>query len=144
VLTGLVRVTEMLTAVDIGRVINRAMVEGQCRGAIQAGIGSALLEEVAVDAEGRAGSGGFKNYHLVNAADMPPVTVLLIEHEGDDGPYGAKSVGEIATVPTAGAIVNAVNRALGTAMTRLPLTPERIVATLAEAAETHARSASCD
>ena len=144
VLTGLVRVTEMLTAVDIGRAINRAMVEGQCRGAIQAGIGSALLEEVAVDAEGRAGSGGFKNYHLVNAADMPPVTVLLIEHEGDEGPYGAKSVGEIATVPTAGAIVNAVNRALGTAMTRLPLTPERIVATLGEeAAASHARSAAC-
>ncbi len=143
VLTGLVRVTEMLTAVDIGRAINRAMVEGQCRGAIQAGIGSALLEEVALDTEGRAGSGGFKNYHLVNAADMPPVTVLLVEHEGDDGPYGAKSVGEIATVPTAGAIVNAVNRALGTAMTTLPLTPERIVATLGEAAETRGRGASC-
>ncbi len=143
VLTGLVRVTEMLTAVDIGRAINQAMVEGQCRGAIQAGIGSALLEEVALYGDGRAGAGGFKNYHLVNAADMPPVTVLLVEHEGDDGPYGAKSVGEIATVPTAGAIVNAVNRALGTAMTTLPLSPERIVAALGEAAEVRRRDASC-
>ena len=143
VLTGLVRVNEMLTAVDIGRAINKAMVEGQCHGAIQAGIGSALLEEVALDADGRAGTGGFKNYHLVNAADMPPVTVLLVEHEGDDGPYGAKSVGEIATVPTAGAIVNAVNRVLGTAITTLPLTPERIVAALGEAAATRGRDASC-
>jgi len=141
VLTGLARVTEVLTAVDIGRAINREMVEGQCRGAIQAGIGSALCEEVAMDGAGRAGTGGFKNYHLVNAADMPPVTVLLIEHDGDDGPYGAKSVGEIATVPTAAAIVNAVNRALGTAMTTLPLTPERIVAALGETVETGERDA---
>jgi CO/xanthine dehydrogenase Mo-binding subunit len=144
VLTGLTRVTQVLTAVDIGRAINRGMVEGQCRGAIQAGIGSALSEEVVIDSTGRAGTGGFKNYHLVNAADMPPVTVLLVEHDGDDGPYGAKSVGEIATVPTAAAIVNAVNRALGTVITTLPLTPERIVATLlGETAEIGGRDALC-
>ena len=143
VYTGLARVTEMLTAVDIGRAINRRMVEGQCRGAIQAGIGSALCEEIVIDEAGRAGTGGFKNYHLVNAVDMPPVTVLLVEHDGDDGPYGAKSVGEIATVPTAAAIVNAVNRALGTAMTTLPLTPERIVATLCDGAEAGRSEVSC-
>ena len=143
VLTGLTRVTQVLTAVDIGRAINRGMVEGQCRGAIQAGIGSALCEEVVIDGTGRAGTSGFKNYHLVNAVDMPAVTVLLVEHDGDDGPYGAKSVGEIATVPTAAAIVNAVNRALGTAMTTLPLTPERIVATLDETAGIGRPDATC-
>ena len=143
VLTGLTRVNEMLTAVDIGRAINRTMVEGQCRGAIQAGIGSALCEEVTLDASGQAGIGGFKNYHLINAVDMPPVTVLLIEHDGDDGPYGAKSVGEIATVPTAAAIVNAVNRALGTEMCTLPLTPERIVAELHDTVATGERSTAC-
>jgi len=74
---------------------------------------------------------GFKNYHMVNAPDMPDVQVLLVEHEGDDGPFGAKSVGEIATVPTAPAIVNAVNNALGTELCDLPLIPERVVAALA-------------
>jgi CO/xanthine dehydrogenase Mo-binding subunit len=143
VLTGLTRVTEFLTVVDIGRAINRGMVEGQCRGAVQAGIGSALCEEVTIDGEGRTAAGGFKNYHLVNAADMPAVQVLLVEHDGDDGPYGAKSVGEIAVVPTAAAIVNAVNRALGTAITTLPLTPERIVAALAEDASVDWRSVPC-
>ena len=44
---------------------------------------------------------------------MPDVEVLLVEHEGDDGPFGAKSVGEIATVPTAAAVINALNHALG-------------------------------
>ena len=133
-LTGLVRVTDYLTVVDIGRAINRQMVEGQCRGAVQAGIGSALCEEVTLDEAGRPQSGGFKSYHVVNAADMPRVKVLLVEHDGDEGPYGAKSVGEIAFVPTAATIVNAVNRALGTALAHLPVTPERILASLAERA----------
>ena len=62
---------------------------------------------------------------------MPDVKVLLVEHPGDDGPYGAKSVGEIATVPAAPAVVNAVNRALGTTLTDLPLTPDKVLAALA-------------
>jgi CO/xanthine dehydrogenase Mo-binding subunit len=58
----------------------------------------------------------------------------MVEHEGDEGPYGAKSVGEIATVPTAAAVINALNHALGTAITTLPATPERVLAALAELA----------
>ena len=132
VLTGLVQVTDFLAVVDIGKAINPLMVEGQCRGAVQAGIGSALCEEIVLDDAGRPLDGGFKNYHLVNSATMPRVEVLLIEHDGDDGPYGAKSVGEIAFVPTAAAVVNAVNRALGTEITELPASPERILAALAK------------
>jgi xanthine dehydrogenase molybdenum-binding subunit len=147
VLTGIARVTDFLCVVDIGQAINRGMVEGQCRGAVQAGIGSALCEEVRLDATGGLATRGFKNYHLVNAHDMPEVHVLLVEHPGDDGPFGAKSVGEIAAVPTAAAIVNAVNRALGTTITALPLTPERIVAAFAqhrsEAVAAQAGSRSC-
>jgi len=94
------------------------------------GIGFALCEEVGLDDGGRPAPGGFKNYHVVNAPDMPDVRVLLVEHDGDDGPYGAKSVGEIATVPTAPAVVNAMNHALGTTLTELPVTPERVLAAL--------------
>ena len=129
--TGLTRVTDMLAVGDVGRAVNRQMVEGQFQGAAQMGIGFALCEEVGLDDAGLPAPAGFKNYHMVNAPDMPDVRVLLVEHEGDDGPYGAKSVGEIATVPTAPAVVNAVNRALGTTLTDLPLTPERILAALA-------------
>ena len=128
--TGLVRVTDFLAVADVGQAINRLMVEGQYQGAVQMGIGYALCEEVRLDEAGRPAPGGFKNYHVVNAPDMPAVRVLLVEHEGDDGPYGAKSVGEIAVVPTAAAVVNAVNHALGTALADLPLTPEKITAAL--------------
>ncbi len=133
--TGLTAVTDFLAVGDVGRAINRGMCEAQFQGAVQMGIGYALYEHVDVDAAGRSGVDGFKNYHIVNAPDMPDVQVLLVEHEGDDGPFGAKSVGEIATVPTAAAVVNAVNSALGTQLSDLPLIPERIVAALAAKAE---------
>jgi CO/xanthine dehydrogenase Mo-binding subunit len=129
--TGLTRVTDFVAVGDVGRAINRGMVVGQFQGAVQMGIGYALTEDLSVDESGRAGAGGFKDYHLVNAADMPDVRVVLVEHDGDEGPWGAKSVGEIATVPTAAAVVNAVNHALGTRICDLPATPERVVAALA-------------
>ena len=128
--TGLTAVTDFLAVADVGRAINRGMVEAQYQGAVQMGIGYALYEHLDVDERGRSGIDGFKNYHIVNAPDMPDIQVLLVEHEGDDGPFGAKSVGEIATVPTAAAVVNAVNNALGTELSDLPLIPERIVAAL--------------
>jgi xanthine dehydrogenase molybdenum-binding subunit len=130
--TGLTTVTDFLAVGDVGQAINRLMVEGQFVGAVQMGIGSALCEEVRLDERGRPLAGGFKTYHIVNAPDMPSVRVLLVEHEGDDGPFGAKSVGEIAVVPTAAAVVNAINQALGTTLADLPVTPEKIVAALAQ------------
>jgi xanthine dehydrogenase molybdenum-binding subunit len=129
--TGLTAVTDFLVVADIGRAINPQMARGQYHGGVQMGIGYALCEEVRLDDLGRPAPGGFKNYHLVNAPDMPEVKVLFVEHEGDDGPYGAKSVGEIATVPTAAAVVNAMNHALGVTFTDLPVTPEKVVAALA-------------
>jgi xanthine dehydrogenase molybdenum-binding subunit len=127
---GGVVATVFVVVADVGRAINRGMVEAQYQGAVQMGIGYALYEHLDVDEAGRSGVDGFKNYHIVNAPDMPDVQVLLVEHEGDDGPFSAKSVGEIATVPTAPAIVNAVNNALGTELSELPLIPERIIAAL--------------
>jgi xanthine dehydrogenase molybdenum-binding subunit len=141
--TGRVQVTDFLCVVDIGFAINRGLVEGQCRGAVQAGIGSALCEEVTLDAQGRLTVHGLRDYHLINCVDMPKVGVLLIEHPGDDGPFGAKSVGEVATVPTAAAVVNAINRALGTTISTLPLIPERILQALHSADATEAQEVTC-
>jgi len=132
--TGLTAVTDFLAVGDVGRAINRGMVKAQFQGAVQMGIGYALYEHVDVDEAGRSGVDGFKNYHMVNAPDMPDIDVLLVEHEGDHGPFGAKSVGEIAMVPTAAAVVNAVNNALGTELSDLPLIPDRIIAALAASA----------
>lgn len=131
-LTGRVRVKDYMAAHDVGRAINPMLVEGQIHGGIQAGIGYALFEDVEIDGEtGVMKADRFSRYHLVNAPEMPKVDVLLVEPGEPTGPYGAKAVGEIATIPVAPAVVNAVNHALGTALTHLPLTPEKILAALA-------------
>lgn len=131
-LTGLSRITDFLAVHDVGKAINPRLLKGQIYGGVQMGLGMALSEELAYDRSGRPKNDRFSRYPLVNAPDMPPVDVLLIEEHEPGGPYGAKSIGEICTVPTAAAIVNAVNRALVTELTELPLTPERIIAALAE------------
>jgi len=129
-LTGMVKIVDYLAAHDIGKAINPGMVEGQIQGAVQNGIGYALYEEIKISKDGGIVNTSFKSYHLVNAPDMPTIRTLLIEQGGDEGPYGAKSVGEIALVPVAAAVINAVNNALGTSLSELPLLPDKIVAAL--------------
>jgi CO/xanthine dehydrogenase Mo-binding subunit len=131
--TGLCTVTDFLAVGDVGQAINRGVVEGQFRGGAQMGIGYALCEDVVLDRRGRPCQTGFEDYRLATTLDLPDIGVLLIEHEADAGPFGAKSVGEIAAVPTAAAVVNAVNHALGTSLTDIPVTPAKILAALAEA-----------
>jgi CO/xanthine dehydrogenase Mo-binding subunit len=130
-LTGRVRVTDYLAAHDVGRAINPMLVEGQIHGGIQIGIGYALYEDVGIDrVTGVMRGDSFSRYTLANAPEMPPMRVVLVEEGEPTGPFGAKAVGEIATIPVAAAVVNAVNHALDAELTDLPLVPERILATL--------------
>ncbi|MEG1603964.1 MAG: molybdopterin cofactor-binding domain-containing protein, partial [Cloacibacillus sp.] len=127
-LTGLVKIDKYLAVHDVGQSINRNFVDGQIYGGVQMGIGMALCEELAFDKNGMPKAGNFDKYHMINAPDMPDVDIMLIEDGEPGGPYGGKSIGEISTVPVSAAIVNAVNRALGTELTELPLTPAKIAA----------------
>lgn len=130
--TGLVRVTDFLAVHDIGRAINKTLVEGQIHGGVQMGIGYALTEEIQVDNKGNIKSNTFSKYHVINAPDMPKVKTILIEEGDEYGPYGGKSVGEIATNGVAPAIINAINHTLGVNITTLPATPERIIKAIKE------------
>ncbi|MCP4469308.1 MAG: molybdopterin-dependent oxidoreductase [Gammaproteobacteria bacterium] len=130
-LTGAVQVVDYLAVHDLGRAINPQLVEGQIHGGVQMGMGFALFEDIDIDVDnGRVKGDRFSRYHLVNAPEMPLVKVLLVEKHEPTGPYGAKAVGEIATIPPAPAIVNAINHALDTNLTELPVTPERIIGAL--------------
>lgn len=132
-LTGLVKVLEVVAVHDVGRAINPALVKGQVYGGIQMGLGMALTEEIQIDPEtGVPENDCFGSYHMMNALDMPPVQVYLIEKGEEYGPYGAKSIGEISAVPIVPAVVNAINHALDLRMTTLPLTPERIVGAISK------------
>jgi xanthine dehydrogenase molybdenum-binding subunit len=133
-ITGRVRVVDYVAVHDIGKAINLGFVQGQIQGSIQMGLGMALSEELALNGDGRVANGRLSRYTVANAPEMPPIRVELIEAGEDLGPFGAKSIGEIATVPVAPAVINAINDALGITLTTLPALPERIIAALGAAA----------
>lgn len=128
--TGRVKVTDFLAVHDIGQAINRGMVHRQIQGGVQMALGYGLCEDIKVNRSGNSDSDSLRKYHTINCVDMPRVKSILVEEGEFHGPFGAKSVGEIATVPGTAAVVNAINNALGTEMTILPLTPEKVLEAL--------------
>ena len=116
-----VKVLRMVAVYDVGKAINPLLVEGQIEGGIQMGIGYALSEDLKLDASGKVTNGSLKKYITPKAADMPALQVMLVEHGEQQGAYGAKSIGECATVPVAPAIVNAVINAIGQQITVFPI-----------------------
>lgn len=129
--TGMTKVVSCLSVHDIGKAINPDLCKGQIGSGIQQGIGMALCEEIKIHpVTGRTLITNLKNYDVANACDLPDYQTILIEDPEKSGPFGAKSIGEVVVVPVAPAIVAAVNDALNTNLTRLPLTPSVILEAL--------------
>ena len=129
--TGVVRVLHVAAAHDSGVILNRTGADGQVFGGIVMGIGQALLEVSQLDEDGRQRNPHLLDYKLVTAADAPRIDVDWIETPAQNGgPKGSKGVGEPPTVPTPGAIANAIARAVGARVTELPMTPERVWAAM--------------
>jgi carbon-monoxide dehydrogenase large subunit/6-hydroxypseudooxynicotine dehydrogenase subunit gamma len=123
--TGAVEIERYAIAYDVGVAINPKLVEGQVVGGAAQGIGGALLEEFAYDANGQLVSGSFMDYLLPTAGEVPPVEVLITEDAPSPlTPLGAKGAGEGGTAAAGAAIANAVSDALGVEARSLPLTPE--------------------
>lgn len=126
--TGAVKILSYLAAHDLGRAVNPQLVAGQVYGGVQMGLGMGLYEDIDIDPEtGRIRADRLSKYHVANAPEMPDVDILLVEKHEASGPFGAKAVGEITTIPVAPAVVNAVNHALGAKFNKLPLTRERVL-----------------
>jgi len=104
--TGEVEVMDLLAVHDIGKSINPMLVEGQIQGGAQFSLGMALFEEIKIDEKGYVKSTNFSKYHMINAPQMPEVRVMTIEGDEPYGPYGAKSVGEMAAVTPGPAVIN--------------------------------------
>src|SRR6266446_2217735 len=128
--TGEVRVLDYVAAQDVGRAINPAEVEGQIHGGVVQGIGWALFEGMAYDENGQLLTPTLMDYALPHSQDVPTITPLLVEVPSELGPFGAKGVGEPPVVAVAAAIANAIRDAVGVRMTQIPMTPERIFASL--------------
>jgi xanthine dehydrogenase molybdenum-binding subunit len=118
--TGEVRVLRVIAASDVGRAINPLGLLGQIEGGVMMGLGSALTEEFIVD-EGQVFTDRLARYSIPSITDTPEIVPVIVEHPTSDGPYGAKGVGEISSIPTPPAITNAVYHACGVRVRRLPV-----------------------
>ena len=132
--TGQTRILRYVASHDVGRAINPQSVEGQIRGAVAMGVGQALMEEVVVD-RGVNLVGGFFQYLIPTSADLPPIECVVLESGEGMGPFGARGIGEPPIGPCAAALASAIEDAVGARPTTLPITPERVLACIDEAAK---------
>ena len=128
--TGETTVEKVVTFPEAGRVINPLGLEGQCDGGVAQGVAYALMEEIFLD-EGRVVNDNFSVYSLPTSKDMPAVEINPVVVLEASGPFGAKGAAENATIPTAPAILDAISDAINVRFTTMPVTPEKVISTLA-------------
>jgi CO/xanthine dehydrogenase Mo-binding subunit/aerobic-type carbon monoxide dehydrogenase small subunit (CoxS/CutS family) len=122
---GKVQVLRVVAAADGGRALNPQAFLGQVEGGIVMGLGTALTEEFVLE-EGIPRTRRWADYRTPLIGDMPEMHVHIVEHPTSDGPYGAKGIGELPSIPTAPAICNAIYAATGVRAYKLPVKPEQI------------------
>jgi xanthine dehydrogenase molybdenum-binding subunit len=125
-LTGEVCVLRVISANDVGQIINAPALNGQVEGGIMMGLGNALTEQFIVK-DGYVLTDRLARYRMPSIMHTPEITPIIVEHPTKDGPYGAKGVGEIVSIPTSAAIVNAIYNAVGVRVDRLPVDQEQIL-----------------
>ncbi len=124
--TGKIQTERMLMAVDCGRVINPITAAGQVEGGMSQALGFSLSEEMLFDVNGNPLNANLSTYKIPRAADSPATDVIFVQTDEPTGPFGAKSVAEIATDGVAPAMASAVHNAIGVWMHELPYTPKRV------------------
>jgi xanthine dehydrogenase D subunit len=122
---GLVKVVQVDTAQDVGRVLNPLSCVGQVEGGIAQGLGLAVMEEIVVDG-GLVRNPSFTDYLLPTFLDAPMVNAVFIEEFEPKSPLGAKGVGEPPCISVTPAIVNAIRQATGRELPRVPVRPSDI------------------
>ncbi|UPL49910.1 xanthine dehydrogenase family protein molybdopterin-binding subunit [Hymenobacter sublimis] len=127
--TGTVRVSRVVSALDVGRVLNPKTARSQVYGSVVWGIGMALLEEARLDHRyGRFVNNQLAEYHVPVSADVPDIDVLFIDEPDPHlNPMGAKGLGEIGLIGFTAAVANAVYHATGQRIRELPITPDKLL-----------------
>jgi len=128
--TGEVRVTRLTTAHNTGTILNPLTHQGQIDGAVAMGFGYGLIEHIAYDESGKVLASNMGEYKIPNIKDMPPLATTILQSDFGSGPYNSMSIGETALIPTAAAIANAVEDAVGVRIKSLPITAEKVLAAL--------------
>jgi xanthine dehydrogenase D subunit len=122
---GLVKVVQIATAQDVGKVLNPLSALGQLEGGIAQGLGLAVMEEIVLE-NGKVRNPSFTDYLLPTALDAPTVVAVMIEEPEPQAPLGAKGIGEPPCISVTPAIVAAIRAATGKALLRVPVRPQDI------------------
>jgi xanthine dehydrogenase YagR molybdenum-binding subunit len=130
--TGIIHVERVVAVHDCGRPLNPLALESQINGGVLQGISYALYENRVLDrGRGLMLNPNFEQYKILGAREVPAIEVVLIEEYRGLSSTDAGGIGEPSTVPTAGAVANAVHNAIGARVRELPMTPARVLAALA-------------
>ena len=123
---GLVRVVQVDTVQDVGKVLNPRALVGQIEGGIMQGVGLAVMEELVID-QGAIRNANFTDYLLPTFADAPDVVAEFVEEPSHFGPFGAKGAGEPPTISSTPAVAAAIRAATGRPIVKVPVHPEDII-----------------
>jgi xanthine dehydrogenase molybdenum-binding subunit len=114
------QIEKIVAAHDAGKIFNPTLFEGQIEGSLHMGLGYAISEDLPMEG-GHFKSTRLRQCGILRAKEMPEMEVIGVEVPDLYGPYGAKGVGEIGLVPTAGAVANALYQFDGVRRTKLPM-----------------------
>jgi carbon-monoxide dehydrogenase large subunit len=131
--TGAIELLDYAVAEDCGQMVNPMLVEGQIRGGVAQGIGTALHEEIPYDAHGQPLAATLLDYHMPGAHELPPIRIGHLHTPATATEYGMKGMGEGGAVAPPAAIANAVRDALaplGVEINETPLAPHRVLAAI--------------
>ncbi len=130
--TGQIEVVRGVAAFDVGKAINPEMVKAQMEGGFVQGLSTALFESLKLK-DGVVQNPSFVDYRIATTADVPPdIQAIIVEVPQDDGPWGARGIGEHSMVPTIPAIANALYDAVGIRLPGPPFTAEKVFLALQE------------
>jgi carbon-monoxide dehydrogenase large subunit len=130
--TGKLEIIKAVSAFDVGKAINPDLVRTQIEGGMIQGISSALFEQL-VFKQGILQNPSFVDYRIATTMDFPEeMESFIVEVPQDDGPFGARGIGEHPMVPTIAAIANAIYDAVGVRLQGPPFTAEKIYLAMKE------------
>lgn len=127
--TGVVRIKQVVTVADAGKIVSEKTARSQMVGGAIGGIGMALMEEAIFDHRfGRMVNNNFADYHIPVNADVPDIdTIFINKPDPYINPMGAKGMGEIALIGYAASVTNAIYHATGKRIRELPVTPDKLL-----------------
>jgi carbon-monoxide dehydrogenase large subunit len=131
--TGTIEIIRAVSVFDVGRVINPLLLKMQLSGGFIMGMSIALFEKIKFDEQGWMTNPNFTSYYVARMKDLPKeMVVRYVETPQQDGPLGARGIGEMSMISVASAISNAIFDATGIKLNELPMSPETVWAEIAK------------